>query len=45
MEEGAYIAAGSTITTTVPSDALAVARAKQVNIKNWVSRRGLYQKK
>lgn len=45
VEEGAYIAAGSTITTTVPSDALAVARAKQVNIKNWVSRRGLYQKK
>ncbi|WP_294342812.1 bifunctional UDP-N-acetylglucosamine diphosphorylase/glucosamine-1-phosphate N-acetyltransferase GlmU [uncultured Clostridium sp.] len=45
VEDGAYIAAGSTITTTVPSDALAVARARQVNIKNWVSRRGLYQKK
>ena len=44
VEEGAYIAAGSTITTTVPSDALAVARARQVNIKNWVSRRGLYHK-
>lgn len=35
-----YIAAGSTITNDVPSDALAVARARQRNIEGWVSRTG-----
>ena len=33
--KGATIAAGSTITENVPADALAVARAKQVNVKHW----------
>ncbi len=32
IEDGAYVAAGSTLTQTVPSDALAVGRAKQVNM-------------
>lgn len=40
VEDDTYIAAGSTITSTVPSGALAVARAKQRNIDNWVERRG-----
>ena len=43
--DGAYIAAGSTVTRDVPEDALCVARAKQKNIKGWASRAGLYRKK
>ena len=31
VKEGAYIAAGSTITDDVPEDSLAIARARQVN--------------
>ena len=42
--DGAYIAAGSTINRDVPSDSLAVARNKQTNIDNWVSRSGLYRR-
>ncbi len=37
--EGAYIAAGSTVTEEVPADALAVARARQRNIEGWAARR------
>ena len=44
IEEGAYIAAGSTVTTRVPKDALCVARAKQKNIEHWAEKRGLYRK-
>lgn len=40
--DGAYIAAGSTITEDVPDQALAVARARQINKQNWVNK---YQKK
>ncbi len=36
--EGAYIAAGSTITEDVPSKALAVARARQTNKRDWAAR-------
>ena len=39
VEDGAYIAAGSTITQTVPKDTLAVARARQKNIPGWVDKR------
>ena len=39
VEDGAYIAAGSTITTTVPANSLAVARARQKNITGWVDKR------
>ena len=37
--EGAYTAAGSTITDEVPTDALAVARARQKNLEGWAARR------
>lgn len=38
VEESAYTAAGSTITGDVPKEALAIARAKQRNVENWVNR-------
>jgi bifunctional UDP-N-acetylglucosamine pyrophosphorylase/glucosamine-1-phosphate N-acetyltransferase len=37
--DGAYIGAGSCITKDVPADALAVGRAKQVNIEGWATTR------
>jgi bifunctional UDP-N-acetylglucosamine pyrophosphorylase/glucosamine-1-phosphate N-acetyltransferase len=37
--EGAFTAAGSTITEDVPKDALGIARAKQVNKEGWVQKR------
>ncbi|MDD3347029.1 DapH/DapD/GlmU-related protein [Oscillibacter sp.] len=37
--QGAYIAAGSTITEEVPADALAVARTRQKNLEGWAARR------
>ena len=37
--EGAYTAAGSTITQEVPKDALAVARSRQKNLEGWAARR------
>jgi bifunctional UDP-N-acetylglucosamine pyrophosphorylase / glucosamine-1-phosphate N-acetyltransferase len=36
---GAYVAAGSTITENVPADALGIARGRQVNKKGWVSKK------
>jgi bifunctional UDP-N-acetylglucosamine pyrophosphorylase/glucosamine-1-phosphate N-acetyltransferase len=39
----AYIAAGSTITDDIPSDALSVARARQVNKEGWVSKKKPYK--
>lgn len=36
--EGAYIAAGSTVTEDVPPSALAIARARQQNKRDWASR-------
>lgn len=41
VKDNTYIAAGSTITNEVPDGALAIARARQVNIKGWVEKRGL----
>ncbi|WP_105616712.1 bifunctional UDP-N-acetylglucosamine diphosphorylase/glucosamine-1-phosphate N-acetyltransferase GlmU [Vallitalea okinawensis] len=38
VKERAYTAAGSTITKDVPEESLAIARARQVNVENWVSR-------
>lgn len=35
--EGAFIAAGSTITTDIPSDALSVERSKAKTIKGWAA--------
>jgi bifunctional UDP-N-acetylglucosamine pyrophosphorylase / glucosamine-1-phosphate N-acetyltransferase len=36
---GAYVAAGSTITENVPADALAIARGRQANKPRWVSKK------
>jgi bifunctional UDP-N-acetylglucosamine pyrophosphorylase / glucosamine-1-phosphate N-acetyltransferase len=45
--DGAYVAAGSVVTDNVPSDALAVARGRQVNKPGWARarRRELARKK
>ena len=43
--ERAYIAAGSTITSDIPTDALSVARAKQVNKEGWVKIKKPYKEK
>lgn len=39
VHEGAYTAAGSTITGDVPTMALAIARSRQTNIDEWVKKR------
>lgn len=39
VEEGAYTAAGSTITNNVPSGALGIGRARQENKEGWVAKR------
>lgn len=36
--DGAYTAAGSTLTRDVPSGALAIARPRQLNVQGWVAR-------
>ncbi|MFW2491186.1 bifunctional UDP-N-acetylglucosamine diphosphorylase/glucosamine-1-phosphate N-acetyltransferase GlmU [Clostridium chromiireducens] len=41
IHDNTYIAAGSTITSEVNEGDLAVARAKQRNIKGWVEKKGL----
>ncbi|MGI6211603.1 MAG: UDP-N-acetylglucosamine diphosphorylase [Anaerovoracaceae bacterium] len=45
VDDGTYIAAGSTVTDDVPEGALCIARARQKNIEGWMERSGLYQKK
>jgi bifunctional UDP-N-acetylglucosamine pyrophosphorylase/glucosamine-1-phosphate N-acetyltransferase len=40
VEADAFVAAGTTVTTTVPGESLAVGRARQKNIEGWVTRRG-----
>ena len=42
--EGAYIAAGSTVTDDVPPAALAIARARQQNKRDWANRHKLKEK-
>jgi len=39
VHEGAFTAAGSTITEDVPAESLGIARAKQVNKDGWVKKR------
>lgn len=41
VKEGAYIAAGSTITKDVDEYSLAIERGKQKEIKDWVRKKGL----
>lgn len=43
--ERAYIAAGSTITDNIPTDALSIARARQVIKENWVKIKKPYKEK
>ncbi len=43
LGKGAYVAAGSTLTSDVPEDSLGVARGRQRNIDNW-KRRGRRKK-
>lgn len=45
VEEGAYVAAGTTVTRNVPKGALCVGRAKDRIIEGWVEKRGLLKKK
>jgi bifunctional UDP-N-acetylglucosamine pyrophosphorylase/glucosamine-1-phosphate N-acetyltransferase len=37
--DGAYVAAGTTVTDDVPAGALALARVRQLNLDGWVARR------
>ncbi len=39
VEDNAYVGAGSTITKTVPANHLAIARARQTNVDNWLAKR------
>lgn len=39
LGDGAYVAAGSTITENVPPDSLGIARERQVNKKGWASKK------
>jgi bifunctional UDP-N-acetylglucosamine pyrophosphorylase/glucosamine-1-phosphate N-acetyltransferase len=39
VREGAYVAAGTTVTEDVPPGALAIGRGRQRNVLGWVSRR------
>jgi bifunctional UDP-N-acetylglucosamine pyrophosphorylase/glucosamine-1-phosphate N-acetyltransferase len=39
VEEGAYVAAGTTVTEDVPAGALAIGRGRQRNIPGWAKRR------
>src|SRR4051812_33901503 len=41
IKKGSYVAAGSTITKNVPEEALAIARAKQVNKEGYVEKLNL----
>jgi bifunctional UDP-N-acetylglucosamine pyrophosphorylase / glucosamine-1-phosphate N-acetyltransferase len=43
--DGAYVAAGSTLTENVPAEALAVARGRQVNKPGWARKRRLEMKR
>lgn len=44
VKDNSYIAAGSTITKEVPDGALAIARARQINIEGWVDKKNLRKK-
>lgn len=44
VKSGAYIAAGSTIVSEVPENALAIARSKQTIKEEWVVKKGLKKK-
>ena len=37
--DGAFTAAGSTVTDEVPADSLAIARSRQTNLEGWAAKR------
>lgn len=39
VDDGAYVAAGTTVTADVPEGALAIGRARQRNVLGWVAKR------
>ena len=39
IEDGAFVAAGTTVTKTVPTDAIAVSTGRQRNLEGWGARR------
>jgi bifunctional UDP-N-acetylglucosamine pyrophosphorylase/glucosamine-1-phosphate N-acetyltransferase len=39
IEPGAFVAAGTTVTKTVPTDAIAVSTGRQRNVEGWAARR------
>jgi bifunctional UDP-N-acetylglucosamine pyrophosphorylase/glucosamine-1-phosphate N-acetyltransferase len=39
LEDGSYVAAGTTVTKTVPGDAIAVSTGRQKNLDGWGARR------
>ena len=45
VEEGAYIAAGSTVTQDVPKDSLLIARNRGEIKEGWAKKSGLFKKK
>lgn len=45
VEEGAYVAAGTTVTRNVPKGSLCVGRMKDKIIEGWAERKGLLKKK
>ena len=45
VDDDAYIAAGTTVTVTVPEGALCVGRAREVIEEEWVEKKGLSRKK
>jgi len=45
LGRGAYVAAGSSITNDVPSDALALGRARQITKEGWAREKREAQKK
>jgi bifunctional UDP-N-acetylglucosamine pyrophosphorylase/glucosamine-1-phosphate N-acetyltransferase len=45
LGDGAYVAAGATVTEDVPAGALAISRSRQRNIKGWVARRAASDRK
>ncbi|MDD4564516.1 MAG: DapH/DapD/GlmU-related protein [Eubacteriales bacterium] len=45
IEEGAYIAAGTTVTSDVPKGALCIGRVREKRIEGWTAKRGLLNKK
>lgn len=45
IEDGAYIAAGTTVTRDVPKGALCIGRARETKIEGWTAKKGLLDKK